>query len=85
MGSTVSEAIKNNMLALMVEATEVLNEVHWKPWHRHVTSINKDALKEEIADCLAFIFNAAYEAGMTSDELATCLYYKQDKNMERFK
>lgn len=85
MGQTINEAIKNNILALIVEATEVLNEVQWKPWRRHIHEINKEALKEEIADCLAFIFNISYEAGMTNEDLAKCLYDKQDKNMERFK
>jgi len=84
MGHDAGEAIRNNCLALIVEATEVLNETHWKPWKKYDNPPNLDLLQEEIADCLAFIFNLAFEAGLDAQDLAKILYDKQDKNMERF-
>jgi len=84
MGLTLNEAIKNNMLALMVEATEVLEEVHWKPWHKNLKETDLTKLQEEIADCLLFVFNAAYEAGMTPSDLADISIKKQIKNVKRF-
>lgn len=84
MGTRRDEVIKNNMLALIVEATEVLNEVHWKPWHSCIKEINIDNLKEEIVDCLLFVFNAAHEANIKPNELALLVCQKQDKNMKRF-
>lgn len=84
MGPTTEEAIRNNCLALIVEATEVLNETHWKPWKKYNSPPDIDLLQEEIADCLAFIFNLAFEAGLDAQSLAKTLYDKQDKNMQRF-
>lgn len=84
MGKNSEEAIRNNCLALIVESTEVLNETNWKPWRHPETGFDVDLLQEEIADCLAFVFNLAYESGMDAKDLARKLYNKQNKNMERF-
>jgi len=84
MGTTRNTAIMNNMLALIVEATEVLETVHWKPWHRIIKETDTKALREEIADCLLFVYNAAYEAGLDPKELAIIAACKQARNTERF-
>lgn len=84
MGKNLDDSIKNNMIGLIDEATEVLGEINWKPWHKGSKIINKEALKEEICDCLIFILNAGYEAGLTAQNMLDVTYAKQEKNLERF-
>lgn len=83
----INIGVKENMLALIVEATEVLNEVNWKPWkpkHRHKV-INKTALITELTDCLQFVANAINEAGFSAEHVEVALRSKWVENHERIK
>ncbi len=76
----IDKGVKENMLALIVEATEVLNEVNWKPWKPELKVIDRDKLLEELVDVLQFWVNAVQCAGFNSvdvqrkyyDKLAVC-------------
>lgn len=83
MGNNLHELVKNNMFALIKEATEVLDEVNWRPWRADSKALDKEAIKSEIADCLFFIFNAAYEVGLDAEELGKIATKKQMKNLKR--
>ena len=63
------EAIKNNVLALIVEATEILNEVNWKQWSKEKKVIDEGALLFEIVDVLALLGNIINEAGFTAPQV----------------
>lgn len=63
MGGDMEGAIKENILALIVEATEVLNEINWKPWKKEKREIDRDALLTELVDVLQFWANAVNAAG----------------------
>ena len=78
------QAIKEQCLALIVEATEVLNEVNWKHWHKHKKEFDKQALAYELADCLQFIGNIANAAFIDAEMLEAAVNYKQDTTETRF-
>jgi dimeric dUTPase (all-alpha-NTP-PPase superfamily) len=61
-------AVKENVLALIVEAVEVLNEVNWKSWRVQQQAINKEALVDELADLFHFFCNILLAADVTEAE-----------------
>lgn len=72
-GGTKDAAIKENVLALIVEATEVLNEVNWKPWKsapHQIKVVNRDKLLEETIDLLQFWANIVNAAEFTLEEIS---------------
>lgn len=74
--SAYSSAVKESMLALIVEATEVLNEINWKPWKPRTQPIDRDRLLIELIDVLQFWGNAVNAAGFTEEEVARCYQEK---------
>jgi len=54
---------------LIVEATEVLDEINWKPWKKTTKRINHQKLREEIIDILQFWGNIVNSAGFTAEEM----------------
>jgi len=71
-------AIKECMLALIVEATEVLNEINWKPWKQPVKQVNEDDLRGELADCFLFWALAVNSAGINPTDMLTEIKNKQE-------
>lgn len=61
-------AVKENVIALIVEAVEVLNEVNWKSWRLQRRAINKEALVDELADLFHFFCNILLAADVTETE-----------------
>lgn len=85
MGSISESRIKENLLALIVEATEVLNEIPWKPWKDYKNYlVNIDNLKMETIDCLIFLLNIFNELGMSAEEIHQLVTSKQDNNIKRY-
>lgn len=68
-------AIKENVLALMVEAGEVLGEINWKPWSRVRREVDRDKLLKELVDVLQFWANIVNAAGF--DEEAIVKAYRE--------
>ena len=79
------EAMKENILALIVELTEVLNEINWKRWKATAKSVNKNNLHEEIADCYLFLMNITNAADLSYDKLINLVLSKQDQTFTRFR
>jgi dimeric dUTPase (all-alpha-NTP-PPase superfamily) len=70
---TLDGGVKENMLALIVEATEVLSEVNWKPWKQaehQLKPVDSEALLTELIDVLQFWANAVNSAGFTHNDVA---------------
>lgn len=66
----INTGVRENMLALIVEVTEVLNEVNWKPWRRHqLKVIDRNALLTELVDVLQFWANAVNAAGFAAEDI----------------
>lgn len=81
---TGEAAVKENMLALIVEATEVLGEINWKCWKRHqLKEVDRDALLTELTDLLQFWANAVSAMGFTADDVALALSTKWSENRRR--
>lgn len=71
-----SNAVKENMLALIVEATEVLAEVNWKPWKLNQKEINRKAVTHELIDVLQFWVNACNALNLTPQEIEDAYHEK---------
>lgn len=78
------EGFKNSMLALVVEATEALNETPWKPWKTSgYKDIDVKSLATEMTDILQFWANAALHMGLSPEYLSKCLRQKWTENIRR--
>lgn len=69
MGTNRDSSVKENMLALIVEATEVLAEVNWKPWKKQQKIVDEEALLLELVDILQFWANAVNACGYTHEDI----------------
>ncbi len=78
-------AVKENALAAIVEWTEVLGEINWKPWRKERLAVDRTALAAELADVLQFWANAVNAAGLTADDVVAALRAKWKTNEERIK
>jgi dimeric dUTPase (all-alpha-NTP-PPase superfamily) len=79
------QAIKENTLALIVEATELLQETNWKPWRTRLEKMNRAKVSEELVDIFKFCFNIANELGLTEEEFDLIWDEKHQKVKQRFK
>lgn len=76
--------IRDNVLALHVEADELLNETRWKPWlNGDGKIISRKAYIDEVADLLLFVLNLANAADATGEEIVHALFSKQARNVQR--
>ena len=80
-------AVKENVLAAIVELTEVLGEVPWKPWKkydpRQDDQIDRIALLTEMTDVLQFWANMVNAMGFTAEDVALALATKWNENYRR--
>lgn len=75
--------VKENLLHVIVETTEALTEINFKPWKTQKKLVNRQALATELTDILQFWANAANAMGFTAEELTTALRAKWRVNYER--
>lgn len=79
-----AEYIRWNHTALIVELSEALDEVDWKPWTVTEDGIrNREAFIGEMVDVLHFAANMLVAAGCSDEELTDAYRAKQDKNRAR--
>lgn len=85
MSETVSsEWMQRKAIALLVELTEVLDEVNYK-WWKNPKEIDTNAVKEELVDVLHFFVSMCLSAGLTADELFARYAAKNQENIARQK
>lgn len=72
--------IQRECMAMMVELSEVLEEVNYK-WWKNPKPLDEAAIKEELVDVLHFFVSACQKMGMTAQELYDGY---MDKNQENF-
>ncbi|MDE7395736.1 MAG: dUTPase [Clostridiales bacterium] len=77
-----SEWMQRKAIALLVELTEVLNEVNYK-WWKNPKEIDANAVKEELVDVLHFFVSMCLSAGLTADELFARYAEKNKENVAR--
>lgn len=76
--------LRDNVLALNVEAAELLGETKWKPWlHGDGTIVDRQAYINECADLMLFVLNLANLADCSGDELCLAIAAKQGRNLAR--
>lgn len=79
-----AEYIRWNHTALVVELSEALDEVDWKPWTVTQEGIrNREAFIGEMVDVLHFAANMLVAAGCSDEELTEAYEAKQQKNRDR--
>lgn len=76
-------AVKENLLHVMVEATEALREINFKPWKTQKKPVNRTLLATELTDILQFWANAALAVELTPEELTSALRAKWQVNYKR--
>lgn len=79
------EAIKENILALIVEATEVLEHINWKPWKKQRKQIIIDDILEEVVDLFKFCFNILNYLEVTEEEFDNMWRLKNEIIKKRIK
>ena len=78
-------AIKENILALIVEATELLNEVNWKPWKQTRKKLDREKAIEELVDIFHFYVNIMNELNISEEEFDKHWLATNQKIRERIK
>jgi len=77
------EGVKENLLHVIVETTEAMQEINFKPWKTKKIEVNRAALATEMTDILQFWANAALAYGLTPMELTDALRKKWEVNNGR--
>lgn len=87
--------IESNAKALLMEATEIINNTRWKHWSQRTgdkkwggdkplyTPEHMLAIQDEIIDAQHFILNLAFVSGMDADLFYTRFCEKNDINNQR--
>lgn len=81
-GGTGEWGAKENLLHAMVEVTEALRELNFKPW-KPARPVDLVRFATEITDVLQFLANAANAVGLTQDDLSMALRAKWQENRRR--
>lgn len=76
------EWARKKCVALMVEASELLDEIGYK-WWKEPKKDNDAELKEEIIDILHFFLGICNDIGLSSDDIYEIYMKKNDENHKR--
>lgn len=76
-------SVKDNVLALVDEAMEVLHEVSWKYWAHDEPFVNKEEVLKECVDAAHFLGNILVAVGVTDEEWEDAYQEKQAENRRR--
>lgn len=76
------EWVRKFSLALIVEVGELLEATEFK-WWKNPRPIDREHLKEEIADVFHFVVSIALAAGMDAEELFERFLRKHQENIDR--
>ena len=80
------QELRNYTVALMMEQSELLEEVSWKPWRNYEDqkpSPNMRKIAFEWVDCLFFLVNQSFCLGLTADDILNAFETKLASNMAR--
>lgn len=79
----MATAVKENVLALIVEAVELLNEVKWKYWSHEEPWVRRARVLKEAVDIGHFQANILTAIGVTDQEYWEAYQAKQQENRDR--
>ncbi|MCG0277273.1 MAG: dUTPase [Thermanaeromonas sp.] len=74
--------VQKEALAIIAELAELLEEVNFK-WWKNPHPLNRDALKEELADILHFFVSMCLKVGVSAEELYRAYLTKNEENFRR--
>jgi dimeric dUTPase (all-alpha-NTP-PPase superfamily) len=77
------EAIRENVLALIVEVTELLQEFNWKVWRVQKKQCNRQKIVHELADIMKFYCNILNTLRITEEEFDVAWNQVHKKVMKR--
>jgi hypothetical protein len=80
------QALRNYVVALMMEQAELLEEVSWKPWRKHEDqkpNPNRRKMALEWVDMLFFLVDQMLCLGLTPDEVLLAYETKLEANHKR--
>lgn len=80
------QALRNYVVALMMEQAEMLEEVSWKPWRTYESQKpkpNKRKIALEWVDCLFFLVDQMFALDLEPDDVLTAYETKLARNHER--
>ncbi len=72
-------------LALMVELGEFIQELNWKPWKKTKKTLKQAKIKEELIDCLHFLFELMILWDLNASEIFSVYLSKMEVNLNRQK
>jgi len=78
-----ADAIMMNHSALIVELSEFMDEIGWKPWATPRGWVNRDAAVSELVDVGHFLANLLMHLRVTDIEWETKYQRKQEINRQR--
>lgn len=81
------DQVRTYFLAMIVELTELMNELNWKPWKKSEKQVDVEKVADEFADILAFlgvILNYLKNSGVDVHTLAAQYGRKSKVNIDRF-
>lgn len=68
---------------IMMEGAELMDQLNWKEWKKTKKQVEWEQVRYEIADIMAFLMNAAIEAGMTAEDFFQFYMRKAEVNVKR--
>lgn len=78
-----ARSVKDNVLALIKEATEVLDCVAWKDWAHDLPWVDRERVIAEAVDAHHFLNNILVAVGCTDEEYEAAYRAKQAENLRR--
>lgn len=78
----LSTWVQKETMAIIVELAELLEEVNFK-WWKIPHPLNREALKEELADILHFFVSMCLKVGVNAEELYQAYLAKNKENFRR--
>lgn len=78
---------RENLLAVNVEAAEILGEINWKPWKatQPAKKVDRAALLLELVDLLQFWANVVNAAGFSGQDVMDAYARKLEINYQRLR
>ena len=82
-GEALADYVTWNHSALVLEASELLSEFHWKQWAKPRGAVNRENALKEAVDVAHFLGNILSAIGVTDDEWEAAYQAKQEVNRQR--
>lgn len=83
--AVLTSTFKEYAMALIVELTETLQELNWKPWKKTKKPLEWSKIHEEMIDIWHFLLELSIIVGLDSSKIHTVYLVKNQENLARQK